>query len=147
MIIHHQGDQREYVQISESAIDDITTLAEVITLPPSVQTYAHQPVLVCREGDLLSDVIQSNNHRYNSIPVIDEYGVVIGGLESDHLTQRMGTQTQIDMQTLRVGDVPLIKPHHYRQIDSSVDVFEAIHMFADRGDIYALLVMQDNTIQ
>jgi predicted transcriptional regulator len=146
LLIHHQGGNRHYIEITQEALDDITSLSQWITKPPSVREYMSSPVITCGLDNHVRDILKTHQTHYGHIPVMDG-GVLVGGLSNDLLLQRIGKQGMIPMDELLVRNIPLVKPHHYHLISPEMSIVDAIHLFAERGDYHALLIDNKNDIQ
>lgn len=71
LLIHHQGEDHNYVQITQEAIDDIVTLSKFLATPPSMTDYMSSPVVTCAPSDHVRDVLQAHQTRFGHILVID----------------------------------------------------------------------------
>lgn len=71
LLIHHQGEDRHYIEITQEALDDIATLSDFLVTPPSVTQYISSPVVTCTPDDHVHNVLQEYQTRYGHIPVMD----------------------------------------------------------------------------
>ncbi|USN56979.1 MAG: hypothetical protein H6766_00425 [Candidatus Peribacteria bacterium] len=71
LLIHHQGEDRDYIQITQEALDDIATLSAFIATPPSVTEYMSSPVVTCAPSNHVRHILQTYQTHFGHIPVME----------------------------------------------------------------------------